>query len=204
MKKIVTFLSISLALLVLGVRLSPADQGKAASGNLPEYTSDGQLKFPAQYREWVYLTSGLNMSYAPRVAGMADHDMFDNVFVNPSSYQYFLQNGKWPDKTMFVLEVRGSVGKGSINNGGHYQSDVIAVESEIKDTARFPGSGWGFYAFGLAATGKVFPKTAACYTCHAEKGAVDNTFVQFYPTLLKIAKEKRTLSPAYVAAERGQ
>jgi len=194
-------LTFALGLLTLTVAL--AQRASTSNPDGPQFTNDNQLILPANYREWVFLSSGLGMTYGP----VADENrergpMFDNVFVNPSSYQYFQQNGKWPDKTMFILEVRGSNSKGSINNGGHYQSDVIAVESEIKDTAKFPGSGWGFYAFGLAATGKVFPKTAACYTCHAEKGAVDNTFVQFYPTLLKIAKEKRTLSPAYMAVEK--
>jgi hypothetical protein len=167
----------------------------------PEFTSDNQLVLPANYREWVFLSSGLGMTYGPVAdANRERGPMFDNVFVNPAAYQSFLQNGKWPEKTMFVLEVRASIGKGSINNGGHYQGDVVAVESEIKDTARVSGSGWAFYAFGQSKTGKMLPKTAACYTCHAEKGAADNTFVQFYPTLLKVAKEKGTLNPAYVSA----
>lgn len=167
----------------------------------PEFTNDDQLVLPANYREWVFLSSGLGMTYGPVAdANRERGPMFDNVFVNPASYQSFLQSGKWPDRTMFVLEVRSSISKGSINNGGHYQGDVVAIESEVKDTAKFPGSGWAFYAFGQAKTGKLFPKTAACYTCHAEKGAADNTFAQFYPTLLKVAKEKGTLNPAYVAA----
>lgn len=28
--------------------------------NGPEYAADGQLKFPANYREWVFLTSALS------------------------------------------------------------------------------------------------------------------------------------------------
>ena len=39
---------------------------------------------------------------------------------------------------MFVLEVRNSTGQGSINNGGHFQSDIRAIEAEVKDEARFP------------------------------------------------------------------
>jgi hypothetical protein len=42
------------------------------------------------------------------------------------------------------------------------------------------------------------PQSAACYSCHTDHGAVDTTFVQFYPTLLPIAKAKTTLSPAYL------
>ena len=41
------------------------------------------------------------------------------------------------------------------------------------------------------------PTTASCYSCHSEHAAVDTTFVQFYPTLLPIAKAKGTLSAAY-------
>jgi hypothetical protein len=44
----------------------------------------------------------------------------------------------------------------------------------------------------------MFPTEAACYSCHAQHAAVDTTFVQFYPTLLPIAKAKGTLSAGYV------
>src|SRR5579875_429403 len=72
----------------------------------PEFTTDGQLKLPEHYREWVYVTTGFDMSYS--AAGAATHHMFDNVFVNPESYQVFLSTGTWPDKTTFVLELRGA------------------------------------------------------------------------------------------------
>ena len=41
------------------------------------------------------------------------------------------------------------------------------------------------------------PQTSSCNTCHAEHGAVDNTFVQFYPELLAVAKAKGTIKPGY-------
>ena len=64
--------------------------------------------------------------------------------------------------------------------------------------ARFPGK-WAFFGFsGGSTTGKMIPATAGCYSCHAANGAVDTTFVQFYPTLLPIAKSKNTLRPAYL------
>jgi len=31
---------------------------------VPQYTTGGELKIPAKYREWVYLTSGFDMSYS--------------------------------------------------------------------------------------------------------------------------------------------
>lgn len=160
----------------------------------PEYTSDAQLKFPEHYREWVYLSSGFDMSYNP--AMQMGHHMFDNVFVNPQAYKAFVETGSWPDKTTLVLEARGAEDKGSINQKGNYQGEVIGVEVHVRDEARFPGK-WAFFAFGDAKSAKMIRLSADCYSCHAEHGAVDTTFVQFYPTLLPIARSKGTLAASY-------
>jgi hypothetical protein len=166
----------------------------AATGLLAQsYTSDGQLTLPSDYREWVFLSSGLGMTYQP-MPGTSD-SAFTNVFANPAAYRSFVATGKWPEKTMLVLEVRASTSKGSINKGGSYQSDLLAIEGEVKDSGKFPGNGWAFFAFGKAKTGQMLPRTQDCYPCHAEHGAVDNTFVQFYPALLEIAKQKGTFKP---------
>jgi hypothetical protein len=162
------------------------------------------MKLPENYREWVYLSTGLDMSYSPAAqAAGADHHMFDNVFVNPSSYKAFKETGTWPDKTVLVLEVRGAQSKGSINQRGNYQTDNrMGLEVHVKDEAKFPGK-WAFFGFDDSKLGDMVPTSASCYSCHADHGAVDTTFVQFYPTLLPIAKAKGTLSAGYVK-ERGE
>ena len=168
----------------------------ASPSDLPSFTADGKLEFPANYREWIYLSSGLNMSYAPRMAGMAGHDMFDNVFVNPSAYKAFLNTGTWPDQTMLVLESRGAGSNASINKSGHFQTtEMMGHEVHVKDN-RAPG-GWAFYGFDETKPTKPFPHEMDCYSCHEQHAAVDTTFVQFYPTLIKIAEQKGTLSEAY-------
>ena len=40
-------------------------------------------------------------------------------------------------------------------------------------------------------------RRASCYACHATHTAVENTFVQFYPTLFEVAREKGTIKPTY-------
>jgi hypothetical protein len=45
----------------------------------PIYTAGGELKMPDRYREWIFLTSGVDMSYSPNAA-MVGHSIFDNVF----------------------------------------------------------------------------------------------------------------------------
>jgi hypothetical protein len=178
--------------------VQPAAQ--AGLANAPAYSKDGRLLFPSYYREWVFLSSGVDMSYNPK-AEAAGHTMFDNVFVNPEAYQKFLQTGTWPDKTVLVLEGRMGMDKGSINQRGHFQgTQLMGFEVHVKDETRFPGK-WAFFDFDNEVSGSLFPKEAACYSCHADHAAVDTTFVQFYPTLLPIAKQKQTLSESYLKEE---
>ena len=178
-------------LLCGGLILSFAASGAGAEeAGDPRYTSSGALILPADYREWVFLSSGLGMVYGPAAEGAsAANPSFDNVFVTRAAYEAFRKTGRWPERTMFILEVRSSQSEGSINRGGHFQADVKGIEGEVKD-----GGKWTFYSFGRdGSEGKPFERTASCYTCHGQNGAVDNTFVQFYPTLLPIAREKGTL-----------
>lgn len=183
---------------IVAYSLLAFNQTAMAPVSTPHYTSDGQLKLPENYREWVYLSTGMDMSYAPaaQTTGM-DHHMFDNVFASPEAYNAFQRTGTWPDKTMLVLEVRGAQSKGSINQHGNYQTEeLMGIEVHVKDETRFPGK-WAFFGFDGSKTAKMTPTTAACYSCHLQRGAVDTTFVQFYPTLLPIAKAKGTLSAGY-------
>lgn len=189
------------ALVSLGFASQPGSVSAAShAGNAlaytPTYTKDGDLAPPLQYREWVYLTSGLDMSYNPKAS--ADMSMFDNVFVNPEAYRAFLATGRWPDKTVMVLESRGAETKGSINQAGHFQSGaVMGLEFHVKDESRFPGK-WAFFDIVNESKATLIPQGAPCYTCHAAHAAVDTTFVQFYPTLLPIAQQKGTLTANYL------
>ena len=123
----------------LGFLLAAAPE--AGSGE-PQYTSDHHLIRPENYREWIYLSSGLGMNYSPV---SSDHVMFTNVFVPPWAYAEFLTNGKWPEKTVFVVEERASESKGSIVKGGHFQGDLMGIGVEVKD-ASFPDK-WAYFNF---------------------------------------------------------
>ncbi len=179
--------------LIAALAISAGVLGQTQPGAIANspFTADGRLQFPERYREWIYLSSGFDMSYTPGMQ-MGRH-LFDNVFVEPSAYRSFLSTGKWPDRTMFVLEVRGAEDKGSINQGGQFQgTQVVGLEVHVKDVTRFNG-GWAFFTFnGGEKTATKIPESANCYSCHADHAAVDTTFVQFYPTLAPIAKAKKT------------
>ena len=159
----------------------------------PLFTADGKLVRPTDYRRWIYVSSGYGMSYTQKPDDM---QMFTNVFVKPTAYDYYLANGKWPDKTMFVLEIYGSTSQGSINKHGSYQKDLMGLDVEVKDEARFADK-WAYFNFenGDKAALAITPAQNACWKCHEQNAAVEHSFVQFYPELLTIAKAKKTIKP---------
>ena len=154
------------------------------------------MPVPADYRQWVFLTSSLDLNY--NTAAAPDHHMLDNVFVDPKAYDAFLKTGTWPVGTVMVKENRIAQSAGTLSKAGQFQTDVMNLEIHIKDGTRFAGK-WSFFvsADGKAA-GRLMPQSASCYSCHQDHGAVDTTFVQFYPTLMPIAKDKGTLSARYL------
>jgi hypothetical protein len=188
MKKILLLCGLGVA--GVGLALFSTASGQTES-SVPQFTADGKLVRPAGYRKWVYVSSGYGMSYSQSPGGM---QMFTNVFVSPSAYDSFVANGKWPDKTMFVLEVYGSTSRGSINKHGSYQTDLSGLDVEVKDQARFPDK-WAYFNFSEMATSASAdtPSKNDCWKCHEQNAAVEHSFVQFYPELLKIARAKGTI-----------
>jgi hypothetical protein len=163
----------------------------------PQYPGNDKMAVPPDYRDWVFLTSSLDLNYSTASEPGQMH-MLDNVFANPQAYKVFLKTGSWPDQTILVKENRVAESAGTLSKSGRFQTGVMNLEIHVKDQARFPG-GWAFFVSSDGkADGRLMPQSASCYSCHQDHGAVDTTFVQFYPTLLGIAKDKGTLSAAYL------
>jgi hypothetical protein len=158
----------------------------------PRYDANGNLLRPADYRDWEFVSAGLGMNYS----ATPGPELFTNVFVQRWAYQQFLKSGKWPEQTMFVIDLRTAESKGSINKSGHFQTDLKALVVETKDSAHNPDK-WAYYTFesdGKAA--KAAPKGNECFACHDAHAAVEHTFVQFYPTLKPVAKKFGTYKEA--------
>lgn len=188
-----TFFVVLLGLAVWLAALSGASKSETAAAVGPQFTTDEKLVRPEGYRRWVYVSSGYGMSYSQTPDSM---QLFTNVFVTPAAYDYYVAKGKWPDKTMFVLELYGSASRGSINKSGRYQDDFVGLDVEVKDEARFPDK-WAYFEFDQTrkAAGATTPGQNACWKCHEQNAAVEHSFVQFYPVLLKVAREKGTIKP---------
>jgi hypothetical protein len=192
MRKRLTICGIGLGLAVAGI-VNSTERSQPSTPASAQFTADGKLVRPVDYRRWVYVSSGFGMSYNANAGGNGE-PAFTNVFVNPSSYDYFQANGKWPDKTMFVLEVYGSTSNGSINKHGSFQKTFMGLDVEVKDEKRFPDK-WAYLNFDgeEEAASAATPAKNECWKCHEQNAAVEHSFVQFYPEMLKVAKAKGTI-----------
>ena len=174
----------------------PDDQGSR-----PRYDEKGQLVRPADYREWMFLSAGYGMNYSP---GPDSHEMFTNVFVERWAYDEFVTSGKWPEQSMFVIDERDAASRSSINQKGHYQTELMGLAVEVKDSARFPEK-WAYFVFSPdGKTAEAMPKGNPCWACHDAHAAVEHTFVQFYPTLKPVAKQFGTYNEAREQASEGK
>ena len=177
----------------------------AAALILPAAAMSADSPSPQRKAGWWEITSvmfvGTPIAQVIHLCTDAATEAKTNVFVNRQSYRSFLASGRWPDKTMFLLEIRQAEKHVSINNGGETQGAIVALEAAVKDSERFPGTTWGYFSFdgpdGLRDTAAPLPTTASCYTCHQNNTAVENTFVQFYPTLMDVARRMGTVKPTY-------
>jgi hypothetical protein len=173
-------------LLALPFAVLYARPDDAAADNLPHYTKDGKLLRPANYRDWVFLSSGFDMNYSPQGGG--DHHMFTNVFVPQAAYKEFLAGGKWPDKTIWVVEERMAGTHVNPARQGQFQTeDTMGLGVEVKDASQ--PNVWNYYGFDAKDESADAVPKGACFSCHEKNGAVEHTFVQFYPTLKPAARK---------------
>jgi len=147
----------------------------------PEYDSAGALLRPEGYREWVFVGASLGLSYRDG-APQSGPGEFHHVYVRPESYAAFLRSGRFPDRTMLVLELHTAAQKVAPSRYGLFEGPRLGMEVAVKD-ARL-ADGWGYFGFGdgSLARAAAFPRRD-CFECHRQHAAADNVFVQFYPVL---------------------
>lgn len=177
--------------LIVAIFLAAAGlSGPQAANHASQFAEDNQLLRTAGYCEWIFLSSGLGMTY--RQDSHQKTPDFTNVFIRPEAYREFIRTGRFPDGTVLVLEIRRPESRASINQGGHFQSCLVGIEASVKNEERFPEN-WAYFTFigrnGEALeSAKAFPKETR-WKCHNEHAAVDNVFVQFHPGLREAREE---------------
>ena len=179
-----------LALLGLGLggAAETTEKSDLAKMTKPQYDEDGKLVLPTRYVDWVFVGASIGLSYSEEVRREGP-GLFHNVYIQPEAYRHYVETGKFPEKTMLVMENYLPKNKESINKHGYFPGDRVGLEVALKDHDQFE-EGWAYFNFTngqkpLKPVAKAFPK-AVCYSCHSEHAQDDNVFVQFYPVLRSV------------------
>jgi hypothetical protein len=193
-----------LALIVLGGGVVAASwlnidvKHVAAQSSTPTaiFDSQGKLKLPTDYREWVFVgapltPNGLN-------GGSANFPEYHHVYIQQKNVDAYLKNGVFPEGTVIIKELTrvltptfpdGSTTEPS--GRGFFNGEFNGIDCTVKDSKKFAETnGWGFFTFGHHPEpydGYAAEAPAAeCASCHqANVAKTDMTWIQFYPVLLK-------------------
>lgn len=160
----------------------------------PSYDQEGRLLRPSGYEKWVVVGTSIGLGYSdgdkndPKNPGT-----FHNVYLQPEAFDHYVQTGEFPEQTVFIVtnnKSRPANTKGAVSRKGFVASPTSGLEVAVKDTKRFP-DGWAYFMFHDAPE-KAKPETIHaerafdrkdCFDCHAEHGADDNVFTQYYSIL---------------------
>lgn len=171
---------------------------------VPEYDAQGALLRPVGFERWMVVGTSIGLSYSDGKANNPDDPgQFHNVYMQPEAFDHYVRTGEFPEQTIFVVTNNPSTstkGKDSLNRHGFFAAPSTGLEVAVRDSKRFPDA-WAYFMYHdkeqkpagetpspkndaakLRAAEKAYPK-AECYDCHAEHGAVDNVFTQFYSVL---------------------
>ena len=100
-----------------------------------------------------------------------------------------MPTGTFPEKTKLGLAVFEPVSEATINKGGHFEGEQIALETAVQDHVQFH-EGWAYFDFQPGQkVSQAFAKEK-CYACHVQHVVDDNVFVQFYPILRGVKASK--------------
>jgi hypothetical protein len=177
---------------------SPASRAAPGASADPQYDKNGELKRPADFRTWIFVGANIGLQYRKDspVTAQREQDRhkgptfgdFHNIYIRPESYEQYLKTGKFPERTVLVIDDYESKEKDQQNvvSKGLYPGDHRRIEVAVKNRKRPDGSktDWAYYVFEAPTqtTAKAFADSA-CYDCHRQHANVDNVWVQFYPIL---------------------
>lgn len=191
-------LKITIAVLVLAVCLAAAVSLGAVERSesfSPYVDGKGNIMLPADFRStwshlgtWVVtsrLAAGLGLSNTAPTPGLHE------VYTQTESFKSYKKDGKWPEGTVLVMEIR-TIQWDDVSTGHViYAGDISRWFVMIKDTkGRFPGNpnwgeGWGWGLFNASDPKKNISTDfkTDCIDCHEPVKKTDWIHIQGYPSL---------------------
>lgn len=171
-------------------------EDKGTKKSIVEFTEDGKAKQPVGYRKWVFLGSPVTPNDLND--GEASFPEFHNTYMDPESFAYVEEHGKYRDGTVIVKELTAVGSKAESSGNGYFQGEFTGLEISVKDSKRYPNEpgNWAYFSFGHKYPLKESAAkngAASCNSCH-ENNATNFVFSEVYPVLkdaLTKAKAKK-------------
>jgi hypothetical protein len=145
-------------------------------------SSQNELLLPANYRNWVVLSSA-----TPGMPLHRHRHLVNKLYVEPSAFEHFTKTGQWPNKTVIVLEL--------MSDKTAAKPDVMGLEAAVKDEARL-WEPWSYYGIVFDRPQKESTPVKADKMCDCEQ-PLDMMLAMAFPTLRAVINAKpSTVSPA--------
>ncbi len=174
------------------INVALADTAQSSSDadtplGVARFTSSDALIFPDDTDRWVYVGTNIGGDYSDAEFDPRNPGMIGVVQMEPNAYRYLLEHNEYADGTMYLLSFFRAQEKPDPELSGFVQGDLAAREIHVIDSTRYQ-DGRGFYLFSAAGSepSSMLPPGNECVQCHAEHGAYDSTFTQFYPVIRPI------------------
>lgn len=153
------------------------------------YNDDGELLRPKDYRSWIFAGTVTTPKLLDSTALFPD---FQNVYIDPVSFDFWKENGYFREGTVMVKELLWATKQRTLPIGqGFVQGDAYDIAVTVKDTLRFPDvpGGWEYFHFGEDEGGNykestvVVGKSLGCIACHSRSEAGYGPFPELYAPL---------------------
>jgi hypothetical protein len=121
---------------------------QSQSSDEPRYAPGGDLLLPNGFDTWIFVGSNLGLSYTPDAAAAASappprtpSQQFHNVSINKAAYDYFSANGRFPERTVLVMQVFEAADKEprDVLASGVFNGPRAGLEVVVKNTSRPDG-----------------------------------------------------------------
>lgn len=135
-------------------------------------SSNGEILYPAGYREWTHVKSGL---VGPQSAAFQALGGIHHVYANEKAMEGY-RTGRFPDGSTIVLDLlEAKESEGITKEGPRRRIDMM-----VKDSRQYTETGgWGFQQFkGDSQTERMVTAqiAKACFACHSQRKDQDLVF----------------------------
>jgi len=174
---------ISAAIVRASLAASTESSSAGDSLQVAVFSASGALDKPEGLDRWIHMGSNIGHGYNGESFSDDDPGTFRVVSMEPSAYDYFIENGEYANGTMFSLSVYNVLSKVEPDLNGYSQGTLRGFEVHLIDSERNQ-DGRQFFMFA-ADDRSAMPlvNQSFCVNCHLQEAKFESTFVQFYPKL---------------------